>query len=206
LGYFVSVPASVPEIATHSGVGPSDAALVVAARAGEGWAMEAIFRRHAGMVNRLAFRLLGRDDDVDDLVQETFARALGSLDKLAAPQAFAAWLAGITVRNACKMLRRRRMLTRLGIRHCEPIDVDAVVSRTAPPDVATELRAIYRILDSFPPRVRLAIVLRKVDAMPLDEIASAMGTSLSTVKRCLVRAEQLLVKETVLDFAEARNP
>src|SRR6266513_458158 len=66
---------------TRSGAGPSDAALVVAARAGEAWAQEALFRRHARMVNGLALRLIGRDADLDDLVQEAFAQALGSLDR-----------------------------------------------------------------------------------------------------------------------------
>src|SRR5436190_20397911 len=99
---------------TQSEAGPSDAALVVAARAGEKWAQEALFRRHARMVNGLAYRLLGRDQELDDLVQESFLAALRSLDRLAQPQAFAAWLGSIVVRSSHKLLRRRRMLTRLG--------------------------------------------------------------------------------------------
>ena len=58
-------PAKAP---TVSGAGPSDAALVVAARAGEHWATEALFHRYVRTVNRLALRLMGRDVDVDDLV------------------------------------------------------------------------------------------------------------------------------------------
>ena len=43
-------------------VGPSDAALVVAARAGEEWAFEALYRRYADMVHGLVFRLTGGRD------------------------------------------------------------------------------------------------------------------------------------------------
>ena len=75
----------------------------MAARAGEKWAQEALFRRHARMVNGLAFRLLGRDQDVDDLVQDSFLSALRSLDRLAEPQAFASWLGSIVVRSAHKL-------------------------------------------------------------------------------------------------------
>src|SRR5262245_12312653 len=56
---------------TRSGAGPTDAALVVAARAKERWAQEVLFRRHAPRLNGLAYRVLGRDDEIDDLVQDT---------------------------------------------------------------------------------------------------------------------------------------
>ena len=72
------------------GAGPTDAALVVAARAGESWAQEALFRRHARMALGLAHRLLPRDEEVDDIVQDCFVSALKRLGSLDNPQAFAA--------------------------------------------------------------------------------------------------------------------
>src|SRR5436305_8085486 len=83
---------------TKSGAGPTDAALVVAARAGESWAQEALFRRHARMALGLAHRLLPQDNEVDDLVQDCFVSALNRLASLDNPQAFAAWLGSIVVR------------------------------------------------------------------------------------------------------------
>jgi len=181
---------------TRSGAGPTDGALVVAARAGEDWAREALFRRHASMVAGMAFRLLGRDEDVDDLVQDSFVEALRSLDRLQAPQAFASWLASIVVRTSSKVLRRRRLLTRLGLRRGEAIDVDAVVSPSAPPDVATELRALYARIEALPARERVALVLRRVEGLGIDEIAELIGASPATVKRRIAEGEQLLAKFT----------
>src|SRR5258706_15733966 len=140
--------------ATRSGSGPSDAALVTAARAGEGWATEALFRRHAPMVNGLAYRLLGRDTEVDDVVQESFVQALGALDALKEPQAFASWMASIVVRTTSKLLRRRKLLARFGLRRSEPIDVDALIGPAVPPDAATELRAVDRMVEGLPLEVR----------------------------------------------------
>jgi RNA polymerase sigma-70 factor, ECF subfamily len=187
-------PAPVAAIgATRSGAGPTDGALVVAARAGEDWAREALFRRHAPMVAGIAFRLLGRDEDVDDLVQDSFVEALRSLDRLQAPQAFASWLASIVVRTSSKVIRRRRLLTRLGLRRGDAaIDLDAVVSRTAPPDVATELRALYSRIEALPARERVALVLRRVEGLGIDEIAALIGASPATVKRRIAEAEQML--------------
>jgi RNA polymerase sigma-70 factor (ECF subfamily) len=183
---------SAPETATRSGAGPSDAALVVAARAGERWAREALFRRHAHMVNGLALRLLGRDTDVDDLVQDSFMHANASLDRLEEPQAFASWLCSIVVRTAHKLLRRRRLMWRLGLRRADSIDVEALVSSNAPPDVAAELRELYRVVARLPAHVRIPLVLRRVEGYGLEEIAALVGASLTTVKRRIVEGERAL--------------
>ncbi|MFM2416289.1 MAG: hypothetical protein RL385_1012 [Pseudomonadota bacterium] len=179
-----------------AGLGPTDTALVVAARAGEAWAQEALFRRYARMVNGLAFRVLGRDSDVDDLVQDAFFEALRNLDRLENPQAFASWLGSIVVRTAGKRLRRRALLNRLGIRRNTPIDADSVVSREASPEIRAELTRLYACLDGMHPESRMALVLHRVEGMSLPEAAEMMGLSLSTVKRRIQAAERVL-EETV---------
>ena len=184
------LPARDPS-ATRSGSGPTDAALVVSARAGEDWAKEALFRRHARMAGGLAFRLTGRDDDVDDLVQESFLHAFASLGRLENPQAFSAWLGGIVVRRAYKLLRARRLLARLGFRS-EDADLEWVASNGAPPDVVSELREIYGKIEALPPKLRIPLLLRRVEGLPLDEIATLTGSSLATVKRRIHDAEEKL--------------
>ncbi|HKO51491.1 MAG TPA: sigma-70 family RNA polymerase sigma factor [Polyangiaceae bacterium] len=177
---------------TKSGAGPSDAALVLAARAGEEWAREALFRRYVRLALGLAYRILPRDADIDDLVQDSFLSAFQRLDRLSNPQAFQAWLSAIVVRTAGKRLRRRRLQVRLGLVRSEPLDVDQVVSRSAPPDVAAELRAVYGLLERLSVEERIALVLRRVERLEIPEIAEQMGLSTSTVKRRLSAAEARL--------------
>ena len=201
--YFESV-ALKPEPVSRP-VGPSDAALVVAARAGEGWAREALFRRHVRMVMGLVYRLVGRDDEIEDLAQDCFAQALAHLGDLAEPQAFGGWLKSVVVRTVHKALRRRVLANRLGLRRRrEALDVEALVSRSAPADVVVELRAVYRVLESLSPRVRIALVLRRLEGMSQEEVAAAMGVSVSTAKRLIVQAEVAL--EGGLGDVERRNP
>jgi len=178
--------------ATRSGAGPTDAALVVAARAGEAWAQEALFRRHARMALGLAHRLLPQDNEVDDLVQDCFVSALKRLSALDNPQAFAAWLGSIVVRAVSKRLRRRRLLSRLGLRVPEELDADAIAAVSVPPDVAVELRRVYAVVAQLPAQARVALVLRRVDGLEMPEIARRMGIGLSTVKRRLKLAEETL--------------
>lgn len=171
---------------------PTDAALVLAARAGQEWAREALFRRYARLAFGLAYRILPFDQDSDDLVQDSFLYAFERLDRLSNPQAFQAWLSSIVVRTAGKRLRRRKLQIRLGLRSPTPIDADEVVSRAAPPDVAAELRAVYALLESLPVEERIALVLRRVERLEIPEIAQQMSLSVSTVKRRLNAAEARL--------------
>lgn len=185
---------ALPNRSTRSGVGPTDAALVLAARTGEQWAQEALYRRYTRMANAMAFRLMGSEPDADDLVQDAFAYALSSLERLDKPQSFGSWLGSILVRTAHKRIRRERLRRRLGLSQKEPIDPDALVSRSAAPDVAAEARTLYALVESLPADERIALVLRRVEGMTLPEIAKRSGRSLATVKRKLARAERKLAQ------------
>lgn len=186
---------SEPSLSTKSGAGPTDAALVVAARAGESWAQEALFVRHGKFVLGLSQRLLVHSDEAEDLAQDAFVQAFTRLGTLKNPQAFAAWLGSIVVHTAHKRLRRRKLLTRLGMRNPQPIDPDAVVSPNAPADVAADLRRLYAVLESLSAEERIAIVLRRVEGLELTEVAERMRLSLATIKRRLSSAEQRLASQ-----------
>lgn len=173
--------------------GPTDAALVVSARAGEAWAREALFRRHSRAVHGLAFRLVGRDQDVDDIAQDAWVAAFDSLHRIADPQAFAAFLGSIVVHCARRVLRRRRLARRLGLLPQEQaIDASAFVARTAPPDTASEILRIYGVIHTLPTDERIAILLRRVEGMQLEEVAAACKCSLATAKRRIAAADEKL--------------
>jgi RNA polymerase sigma-70 factor (ECF subfamily) len=178
--------------ASKSGSGPTDAALVVAARAGETWAQQALFERYARMVLGLSQRILCHSADADDLAQDAFVYALNHLDSLQNPQAFAAWIASIVVRTASKRLRTRRLLARLGLRRRQAPDLEAVISPNAPPDVAAELRAVYAVVERLPAEERVALLLRRVEGLEIAETAERMDLSPATVKRRIAAAEARL--------------
>lgn len=169
---------------------------MIAARAGELWAQEALYQRYARMVLALSQRILAGRDDADDLSQDAFVYAFTRLATLQNPQAFHAWLRSIVVRTASKRLRRQRLLTRLGLRRSEPIEPDTMISSEAPVDVAVELRHVYSLVEKLPAEEHVALVLRRVEGMELLEIAEEMKLSLATVKRRLASAEARLGRAT----------
>jgi RNA polymerase sigma-70 factor (ECF subfamily) len=178
---------------TPVGARPTDAVLVGAARGGERWAKEALFRRHAPLAMGLAYRLLGSDADLEDVVQEAYFQALSNLQRLKDSQAFASWLAGIVVRRVQQLLRHRRVLSRLGLRQPVPIDPDLSLSSTTPPEVMAELGRIYAVVDQLSTQARLVLLLRRVDGYSLPEIATMLNCSLSTAKRRMLEAERVLL-------------
>jgi RNA polymerase sigma-70 factor (ECF subfamily) len=157
--------------------------------AGERWAQEAIFRKYARLVNGLAFRLMGNRSDSEDLAQDAFVQAFQSLHRLENHQSLSSWLCSITVRTAHKRIRRLRLMNRLGLRRSEPVNFDAVIANTAPPEVQVEMRAIYAVLHELPAEDRMALVLRRIEGMAIGEIAAHLERSVATVKRRLKSAE-----------------
>jgi RNA polymerase sigma-70 factor (ECF subfamily) len=184
----------------RTAVALSDEALVVAGRNGDVAALDALFARFANMVHGLAFRLVGTDSEVDDIVQDAFVEALTHLHRLEEPAAFRGWLKSIVVRTTCKRLRRRRLLTRLGLRRPEPIELDALpIANSAPAEVVAELRLIFSLIDELPVQERVALVLHRVEGMTLPEVAEQMKLSLTTVKRRIAAAERAVSQRRPLE-------
>jgi RNA polymerase sigma factor (sigma-70 family) len=84
-----------------------EASLVVAARAGDARALEALVATNLPLVYTLVRRALGDSSDVDDVVQETMLRALRELPALRAPERFRSWLVAIATRQISTHLYRR---------------------------------------------------------------------------------------------------
>lgn len=157
------------------------------------------------MVNGLAYRLLGSDADLDDLVQESFAQALTCLDRLQNIETFPTWLATIVVRTSHKMIRRRRLMARFGLWRPPEIDWEQVRSQGATTEQLLELRALYRLIHDMPADLRVPLVLRHVEDKSLQEIADLLGSSIATVKRRISKAQQLL-EAAVRDERELSEP
>jgi RNA polymerase sigma-70 factor (ECF subfamily) len=166
----------------------SDAALVAALRAGRREARATLFDRYGDDVERVLYRILGPDSEIQDLLQDVFVAALGSLGKLRDPDALRGWLTGIAVRKARKCILKRQRW-----RFIQLLPAGELPEREAhspSPEVSEALRCTYAVLGNMPADERVAFALRHVDGMELTAVAEACGVSLATVKRRLARAQQ----------------
>jgi len=167
-----------------------DAELVARALGGDRWAEEALYRRHVASVSNVALRLLGRSDEADDVVQDSFVIALEELASLRQPEAFGSWVRRIAVRQAHRRFRRRRLLARLGLdRGLDDAGLYQLASPSLAPDAQAELLGLDRRLKRLPADERFAWILRHVEGYALADVAALCGCSLATVKRRLSRAQ-----------------
>jgi RNA polymerase sigma-70 factor, ECF subfamily len=167
-----------------------DGALVQAARDGQAWAQEALFKRYVRVALGQAWRLIPSEDP-EDLAQDALVHALTHLEKLETPQAFAAWLSSIVVRLAMSRLRKKHLLSRLGLRKPERVDAEAMTTGLSA-EARVELGEVYAVISRLGAEERVALVLRRVEGLELKEVAQAMSLSLATVKRRLAVAEEHL--------------
>jgi RNA polymerase sigma-70 factor (ECF subfamily) len=151
-----------------------------------------LFTRYAPYVATIGFKLLGRDDELDDLVQDVFVEAHRGLSQLRTADAAKGWLARITVRRAVRRLRRQKLR---GFFSLDAVpDHKALVDGAATPEERAHVAAIYRRLEALPVPQRVVWVLRHVEGETLDAIAGLCACSKATVQRRL-RAAQLTLGE-----------
>jgi RNA polymerase sigma-70 factor (ECF subfamily) len=152
-----------------------------------------LFKRFAPYVARIGLRLLGREADVDDLIQEVFLAAFRQRDQLRDQNAAKNWLATIAVRTARRQLRRRRMRQFVGLdQGGSSVELhDQQIS----PEKRALLTRIYEILDGMGVERRLAWTLRFVEGEKLEQVAERCGCSLATAKRRIAAAQAILQAE-----------
>ena len=152
-----------------------------------------LFKRYASYVATIGIRLLGRDDELDDLVQEVFIEAYRGFHQLRSPDAVKSWLARITVRRAIRRLRRRRLRSFFSL---EALPSDAkLADGGATPEEKAEIVSSYRMIERLPVRQRVVWVLKHVEGETLDAIAEMCRCSKTTVQRRLRAAERALEVE-----------
>lgn len=163
--------------------------------AAEQLTIDAVYRRHAPYVATVGLRILGRPDEVEDLVQDVFLAARRTLRTVRDPRSIQSWLATIAVRVAKKRLVKRDRWRLLGLR-ATPEQLGLVAA--ASPEDAALISAVYRALDALRPDLRIAWVLRYVEGERLEGVARLCGCSLATAKR-RIAAAHAAVREAVGD-------
>jgi len=182
---------------------PSDETLVARAAAGDDFAFETIVARYQARVFRLACRLTS-ETDAPDVLQETFLQVYRHLSSFRGESQFRTWLYRIASNAA---LMHRRASTR---RRAEPLDVflprfDSQGRHAGTPaelQVASHADELLdrqfladktrEIIVQLPDAYRDAFVLRDLEEMSTEEVASTLGVTAATVRQRVHRARLIL--------------
>jgi len=194
----------------------SDSRLIERLRAGDNAAFDELVRVAGGRMLAVGRRMMNREEDAQDAVQEAFLSAFKSLSRFDGRSQLTTWLHRITV-NACLMkLRSQRRRPERAIEDFLPTFVeDGHQTRQAAawkPNAADgieqgETRELVRAkINELPEQYRVILMLRDIEELSTEETAQALEMTTNAVKTRLHRARQAL--RTLLDphFSIAEAP
>ena len=178
----------------------TDESLVQLARSGDRSAQEELFRRHWSTAYRVAYRLLGNDQDAQDATQECMIKALSHLDDFDGRSGFRTWLLRIVTNAAFDAGRRRKRRATVGLG--APEGEAGGFEPAVDDDPALALRrqdlrkALDDALDRIPPKQRQTFVLFAEAGLSYLEIAEvqeiAIGTVMSRIYNARIKLQSYL--------------
>lgn len=146
-------------------------------------------------VFNLCYRMLGTAEDAEDASQETFLRAYNGLRSYDTQRSFSTWLLSIAAHYCIDQIRRRRMVML-------SMDQNPTINPPDPakgPEAITsqneQQRQIQALLSTLSPQDRAAVVMLYWYDFSYQEIADALGLTVSAVKSRLHRARRDLATQ-----------
>jgi RNA polymerase sigma-70 factor, ECF subfamily len=148
--------------------------------------------RYKDMAYNIAFRMLGDADAAKDMAQEGFIAAYNALGGFKFNSRFSSWMYRIVVNKCRDHFRSDR----------ETIPVDEICDYIAVSDPSPEKAAscrqtgdaVQQALNGLPPDYRDVIIMKHIEGLDYQEIADALGVSVSALKVRAHRGREMLRK------------
>lgn len=157
--------------------------------------------RHRGEILAYARRLLGHEQDAQDVCQDALMRACRAFGRLPGDANARAWLYRITTNTAFTAMRRGRK-RRVGI---ADVSVESLPSPSlSVPERRGELSAVRKSVDRLPRKQRAALVQRYFQGLEYAEIAVSLGCSEASARANVYQAIKKL--RAVLGSEETGKP
>jgi RNA polymerase sigma-70 factor (ECF subfamily) len=188
------IPDPSPQADTTPDSAAQDLAWMARIKQGDSEALRELIEAHQHRVIGTVAKMLGDDCDAEDIAQQVFIRVWKSAARYEPTAKFTTWLFKITRNLVFNELRRRK-------RH-PAHSLDAASEDERPmqaPDPGTKSpddsllndemqAAIQKAIEELPEVQRMAIVLRRYDDIPYEDIGEILGLSVPAVKSVLFRA------------------
>lgn len=160
---------------------------------GDNTATEWLYRRHVRYLSALCSLYITDDEDIKDVLQESFIKIFTSLNSFTyrGEGSLKAWMARITLNETIKFVRRKN---RLALSYIEDADMDIADSGSIETeDIPTE--TLYQFIRELPEGYRTVFNLYVIDSKSHKEIASLLGIKENTSASQLHKAKAMLVQK-----------
>jgi RNA polymerase sigma-70 factor, ECF subfamily len=191
-----------------------DRTLLDKAVAGDAGALEALMTRHAGRVYRLAYGITRNPADAEEVVQDVFLTVVRKGGSFEGQATLATWMYRVTMNAALNRRRGKRRELEVSLEEHLPTYTenghragdrsDLLVDWSSTPEERVlsgeSRRVLENAIDSLPDHYRAVLVLRDVEELSNEEVASIVGDSLASVKSRLHRARMALREQLTRHF------
>jgi RNA polymerase sigma-70 factor (ECF subfamily) len=167
----------------------TDAELVDALNDGDTSAFDALYYRYRDWVVRLAVRFAGNEEDALDVLQETFSYVLRKFPGFRLTSAMTTFLYPVVKHLALAARRKRQRMSG------DEAALHAAADRPGAPDPGAARAELAGVVSGLSETHREVLLMRFVDAMSLEEIATALEIPVGTVKSRLHNAIATLRKD-----------
>jgi RNA polymerase sigma-70 factor (ECF subfamily) len=175
----------------------SDEELVTLSMSGDADSFNQLVLRWERPIYALAYRVIGREEEARDVVQETFLRAFRGIRNFRGQAKFSSWIYRIAL-NLCRDWIRRERRAMIA-QPPEGVDLIELAAEQEPAESIEDLVArhdmgqiVARLMARLPDEQRTAIILKEYHGMTFQEIADLQGVPLSTVKTRLYQGLSVL--------------
>jgi RNA polymerase sigma-70 factor (ECF subfamily) len=176
------------------------------AAAGDAAALESLMGRYSGRVYRLAYGITRNSADAEEIVQDVFLQMVRKGGDFEGRAMLGSWIYRVTTNVALNKRRGKRREVETSLEDCLPTwEADGhrsgardflVADWSRRPDhellTGESRRLLEEAIDRLPEHYRAVLVLRDVEELSSDEVASIVGDSVSAVKTRLHRARMAL--------------
>jgi RNA polymerase sigma-70 factor (ECF subfamily) len=173
-----------------------DFALMRSVGRGDEAAFEKLIERHQLRVIGTIAKMLGNFEGAEDLGQQVFLRVWNSAPRYQATAKFTTWLLTIVRNLVFNEVRRRQRAQWLPMEHSDGTPrefLDPNARTGAQQCERSEMsEAVDRAIASLPEAQRIAIILRRYEELPYEDIAEVLKTTIPSVKSLLFRAREEL--------------
>ena len=176
-----------------------DQELVRRVQNGEKAAFDILVRKYEHKLANVIGRYIRDPSEVLDVAQEAFIKAYRALPNFRGDSAFYTWLYRIAINTAKNHLvasNRRPPNDDIDAQDAEQFESGTGLKEYATPErmaLQSELAStIQAAIDDLPEELRTAIVLRELDGLSYEEIASAMDCPIGTVRSRIFRARDAI--------------
>lgn len=159
--------------------------------------LELLYEKHAKQVYNLALQYVQNVNDAEEITQDVFVAAYKSLDKFRNESNYSTWLYRITINKSLDFLKAKKRKKRFFWFTNELTENDLIEFEH--PGVLVENKEetafIFSCINELPDNQKTALILNKIEQLPLAEIAGIMELSPKAVESLVQRAKTNLSKK-----------